>query len=226
MSTMIDIIGGIMIGSILLLVSMTAMDNALQQFVNHNADAIVQNELASLSDIIQDDLRKMGYAIPEAQQTQILQVADTNRVVFISNLNQDKDYFSSVHGNLHTDQIPDTVEFSVAPLDTIVFMDTSIVLYSINRRVKVSQETEVSGSIGTISNTSVFRYLNQIGQEVAYIPATVMVEVTLIAVNPNIYISDEVIEADDPVERMRELRKLLRESYWRQTRVISKNLRR
>ena len=226
MSTMIDIIGGIMIGSILLLVSMTAMDNALQQFVNHNADAIVQNELASLSDIIQDDLRKMGYAIPEAHQTQILKVADSNHVVFISNLNQDRDYFEVVHGNLHTDQIPDTVEFRVLPFDTIVFMDTSIVLYSINRRVKVSQESEVSGSIGTISNTSVFRYLNQVGQEVSYIPATVMVEVTLIAVNPNIYISDEVIEANDPVERMRELRKLLRESYWRQTRVISKNLRR
>ena len=226
MSSMIDIIGGIMIGSILLLVSMTAMDNALQQFVNHNADAIVQNELASLSDIIQDDLRKMGYGIPEALQTQIINVADSSRLVFISNLNLDRDYYESVHGNLHIDAIPDTVEFVVTAFDTITFIDTSIVLFNINRTVKVSQEATVSGSIGTISNNNVFRYLDQVGQEVTYQPATVMVEVTLIALNPNIYISDEVIAADNPVDRMRELRKLLRESYWRQTRVISKNLRR
>lgn len=226
MSTMIDIIGGIMIGTILLLVSMTAMDNALQQFVNHNADAIVQNELAGLSGIIQNDLRKMGYGIPESMQTQIIQVADSTRLVFISNLNLDRDYFASIHGDIHRDQVPDTIELKILPFDTISFIDTSIVLYSVNRRLSVSQEAVVSGQIGTIANNNVFRYLDQVGREVDFIPATVMVEVTLIALNPNIYISNEVIAADNPVDRMKALRKLLRESYWRQTRVISKNLKR
>lgn len=226
MSTMIDILGGMIIGSILLLVAMTAMDNGVRQFVNHNADAIVQNELAGLSDVIQNDLRKMGYGIPESMQHQIVQTADSDHLVFITNLNLDRDYYESVHGNLHTDAIPDTIEFSVAPFDTITFFDTSLVLYGINRRVVVSQEATATGQIGTISNDNVFRYLDQVGRPVSYMPATVMVEVTLVALNPNVYISDEVIQADNPVDRMRELRKLLRESYWRQTRVISKNLRR
>jgi len=226
MSTMIDILGGMIIGSILLLVAMTAMDNGVRQFVNHNADAIVQNELASLSDVVQNDLRKMGYAIPESMQHQIVRVADPDHLVFISNLNIDSDYYQAVHGNLHTDAVPDTIEFTVQPFDSITFFDTSLVLYGINRRVVVSQEATVSSQIGTISNDNVFRYLDQVGRPVSYMPATVMVEVTLVALNPNVYISDEVIQADNPVERMRELRKLLRESYWRQTRVISKNLRR
>ena len=53
-----------------------------------------------------------------------------------------------------------------------------------------------------------------------------MVEVTLVAMNPNVYLSDEVIAANNAVDRMVEIQKLITGSYWRQTRVISKNLRR
>ena len=76
---------------------------------------IVQNELADLSLIIQQDLRKMGYSIPEAQLGQIIQVGTPNHLRFISNLNIDRDYYAGMHGNLHTDATPDTIDYSVTP---------------------------------------------------------------------------------------------------------------
>jgi hypothetical protein len=86
-------------------------------------------------------------------------------------------------------------------------------------------------TIGVIGNRNLFRYLDQIGDEVAFIPATRMVEVTLTAFNPRIFISRDWIDSkihniSDEEFRKRELRRLLRASYWRQTRLISRNLRR
>jgi hypothetical protein len=212
MQSMIDILGAMMIGSILLLMAMSSLDAGLQRFVNHNADAIVQNELAGLSEIIQEDLRKMGYGIPEAESGDIIQIAQANRLKFLSRVN--------------SDAVADTIEYLISALDTITFIDTSIVLYGITRTVTIASGSTNSGHVGTISIPTIFRYLNQVGVEVVLITATRMVEVTLVSLNPNIYLSDEVFIASSPAERMVELRKLLRESYWRQTRVISKNLRR
>ncbi len=212
MQSMLDILSAMMIGSILLLMAMSSMNAGLQRFVNHNADAIVQNELASLSEIIQHDLRKMGYGIPEADSGDIIQIAQANRLKFLSKVN--------------SDATADTIEYLIAPLDTVAFIDTSVVLYGITRTVTIASGSTSSGHVGTISIPAIFKYLNQVGVEVGLISATKMVEVTLVALNPNIYISDEVLLASSPEERMIELRKLLRESYWRQTRVISKNLKR
>lgn len=206
--------GGMIIGSILLLIAMTAMDNAVCQFVNHNIDAIVQNELVETTGIMQYDLRKMGYGIPENQQANIIQIAQPTRVKFLANL------------NTSVDAIPDTIEYYIAPFDTITFIDTSFVLYGINRTVKVSGASAQSGQIGSIANNAVFRFLDQIGDSAEVNQSIKMVEVTIVAMNPNIYVSEEVLKAAGPEERMSELRKLVRQSYWRQTRVVSKNLRR
>ncbi|MFH0883214.1 MAG: hypothetical protein V2A56_09540 [bacterium] len=222
MQSLIDIMGAMFIGGILILVAMTALDSGLQAFVNNNADAIVQNELADLSRTMQFDLRKMGYSIPEAQSTSILQIALTNRLKFLTNLNLSEPY----NGTGGIDSTPDTIEYRVTPFQTYNFIDTSIVLYGLYRTVKVVGHATETLQVGTITNTDVFRYLDQAGNPVVYIPATKMVEVTFVSLNPEIYLNREVLLASSPQERMTELRKLVRESFWRQTRVVSKNLRR
>lgn len=214
MDTIIDIMGSMIIGSILLLIALSAMDGAVRQFVNHNVDAIVQNELVETTGILQYDLRKMGYGIPENQQADIIQIAQPDRVKYLANLNSP------------TDEIPDTIEYFIAAFDTVNFIDTSFVLYGINRSVKFSNGISQSGQIGAIANNAVFKYLDQIGDSAEVAQAITMVEVTIVAMNPNIYVNEEVLLAATPEERMTELRKLIRESYWRQTRVVSKNLRR
>jgi len=225
-NSMLDILTASIIGAVLLLVGIKAMDNAVQHFVNHNADAISQNKLSDLNQIIQADLRKMGYGIHEAEVGTIIQTAQPTHLVFLSNLNLDFDYYIHIHGNQHLDNIPDTIEYIIAPFDTVVFIDTSLVLYQISRTVKVTQESIVSGVVGIIANNTVFRYLDQGGEPAPIQSATRMVEVTLVTMNPEIYRSSELLEAGNPGERMNILRRLIQASYWRQTRVISKNLRR
>jgi len=213
LASLLDIISAILIGSILLLVSIKAMDAGLQYFVNHNADAIVQDELISLTQILQDDLRKMGYGIPEADQSTIIQNAQSDNIKFLALLNS-------------ADAVPDTVEYSISTSDTVAIIDTSIVTFRLNRNVKITGDSTVSGDVGIITNNAVFTYLDQSGTETAVTQSIKMVEVTLVAINPSIYVSSDVLAADNAEDRMVEIRKLMQESFWRQTRVISKNLRR
>ena len=214
MSSMLDIIAAMLIGSILLLVSIRAMDAGLEQFVNYNIDAIVQNELINTTDIMQFDLRKMGFGIPENEQATIIQSADSTHVHFLISLN----YLD--------DAIPDTIEYSVFASDTATFVDTMIVIYAINRTAKISGESTTSGYVGAVANNNVFRFLDQSGTPTTVLQAIRMVEVSLVAMNPKIYTNSDVLAALNPQDRMIEIRKLAKESYMRHSRVVSKNLRR
>ena len=213
MTVIIDYLGGMVIGGILLVIAMSAMDSAMKRFVNHNADAIVQSNLVATTEIIQEDLWKMGYGVPERQQSQIIQNAQQDQLKYLT-------YSDSL------DTVADTIEYAILPSDTVTFIDTSLTFYEIRRTLKNSQGSSITGQIGTITNNNVFRYFSQSGDSATLNLESKMVEVTLVALNPRIYLSNELLLAVGPVERMIELRKILRESYWRQTRVISKNLRR
>lgn len=231
MGSMLDIVTATMIGGLLLITMLIATDTITTEFFNYNADAITQGNLANISTTLQFDIRKMGYAIPEAAIGTILQRTEKDRLVFIAHLNADVDYYQYEHGNLHTDMIPDTVEYRVMHHETIVYWDTALVMYKIMRTVKVSQEGTDVSLIGVIGNNDVFQYLDQVGNITAVPTAIKMVEVTLTAYDPRVvlsrdYVMSEIDTLQGEAYRDRELRRLLRPSYWRQTRLVSKNLRR
>ncbi len=231
MAVIIDIIGGIFIGGFLLIIALTATDTATTEMFNYNSDAIIQQNLANTSDVIQYDLRKMGFGIPEAKHGEILQVATPGHVKFLAHLNSDVDCRVHIPGVTAIDNVVDTIEYRVVPFDSMDYGDTTIVMYRLVRTLKISPSYTKSMGIGAIGNRNVFRYLDQIGQPVSLIMATRMIEVTLTAFNPRVFLSrdwvDSKINEKSNVEfRERELRRLLRASYWRQTRLISRNLRR
>jgi hypothetical protein len=231
MTAMIDVIGGLFIGGFLLLIALTATDTATTEFFNYNADAIMQQNLANTSEIIQYDLRKMGFGIPEAFHSTILQVATGNRLRFLAHLNSDVDAMVNIPAVTTIDNVVDTIEFFTIPYDSVDYYDTTVTTFQIRRRLIIPPNYDNIMTIGVIGNPNLFRYLDQIGEEVAFIPATRMVEVTLTAFNPRIFISRDWIDSklyniSDEEFRKRELRRLLRASYWRQTRLISRNLRR
>jgi hypothetical protein len=213
MSAILDIIGAMIIGGVLMLVTNNAIDNGIREFVNHNADALVQSDLSTTTQILQSDLRKVGFGISEALQASIIQTAETSHLKYLRRQDQ---------GSPEVD----TVEFIITAVDTARFIDTSIVFYGIDRIVRRSGEDPVTTRLGNITNSNVFRYLDQAGRQTYTRQAVRMVEVTLISLNPDIYLDNATLQAPNPLIRMRELKKLLRESYWRQTRVISRNLRR
>lgn len=230
MGTLIDILGGLFIGGFLLLIAMSASDTATTEFFNYNSDAIVQQNLTQLSRVIQYDLRKMGYNIPEARQTTILQVATPNHLKFLTHLNSSADCRLPVSG-LGLDDIADTIEYTITPFDSVDYGDTTVVIYQVVRSVKIPPNYSRTERVGAIGNADVFRYLDQIGNPVPVISATKMVEVTLTDFNPRVVLSRDYVDnrlsaIPDSTLRRRELRRLLRASFWRQTRLISRNLRR
>ncbi len=231
MSALLDIAGSAVLGGLLLLIAITAADTATQEFVNYQSDAIVQQNLTQMSRILEYDLRKMGFGVPEAQVNNILQIGRPNRLRFIAQLNLNPDSYAPIPGVTGFDDIPDTIEYTITRADTTNFLDTVIVMYDINRRTASSAGVSETIIIGRIGNNNVFRYLDQIGRPTAVLMAARMVEVTLTAFNPRVMLSPEMVRSDlrnirDRQFRKRELRRLLRASYWRQTRLVSKNLRR
>ena len=225
MAEVYDIVASMIIGSMLVIMTLTALDSGITMFHNYNSDVISQDEIANLAEIIQYDLRKVGYGLPELEIEDVVLIAQYNHLKYIAHLNKDADFYAAIHGNVHIDAVVDTVEYYIQPADTLDFIDTLIVIYDVVRIVKVSQETVESGPVGRIVNDSAFVFLNQMGTPVTVMAAIKMVEVTLIAFNPNIVLSTEFLKLQGQ-ERLDELERLLRESYWRQTRVLSRNLRR
>ena len=213
MASILDIIASTIFGGLLVVMTLTAIDSGVTQFFNYNSDAIVQSQLAETANIIQYDLRKVGFGIPESQQDSVLAMALPNNLKYISHLN----FFS--------DQIIDTVEYIIQVYDTLDIPDTLIVMYDVIRIVKISGAAIDSGSVGRIGNDSIFIYLDQIGNPASIIMEIKMVEVTIIAFTPDLVLSQEFLKLSG-LERKEELERLMRESYWRQTRVLSRNLKR
>lgn len=219
MSSILDIIGGLLIGGMILLLTLAATDRGTREFFNYNSDAIVQNQLATMAYIIEYDLRKMGFGIDEVQQGTILQIATSNHLKFLTQLNN------------KTDVTPDTIEYNVVSDETIDYGDTTLIMYKVWRTIKIPGQQSKIQMIGKIGNNNVFRYLDQIGNPAEITQATKMVEVTLVAFNPRIVLSPEFVTTQiDSIQgaelRKKELTRLLRPSFWRQTRLVSKNLRR
>ncbi len=229
MTSMLDYIMAMIIGGAILLITITVTDTSTREFLNYNSDAITQINLANMSSVIEYDLRKMGYGVPEGER--ILFVAEPNHLKFIAHLNRDFDYYG--HIIPHKDNIADTIEYLITVAEVIDYGDTSLTMYKITRTLKITGEGVKSTDIGRIGNGRVFRYLDQIGNPVdpgTELIASKMVEVTLTAFNPRVVLSPELVKKEvsgmDQEFRKKELRRLLRTSFWRQTRLVSKNLRR
>jgi len=219
MTSLLDIIGASIIGGMVLLLVLTVTDSGTREFFNYNVDAIVQANLAHMAHLTEYDLRKMGFGINESQQGTILQIANSNRLKFLTQL------------NMNVDSIPDTIEYNIVQDEIIDYGDTTLTMYKVFRSVKIAQHSSENMDIGKIGNSNVFRYLDQIGEPAEIIQATKMVEVTLVTYEPRIVLSPEFVTTKlDGIDRAdlrkRELRRLLRPSFWRQTRLVSKNLRR
>lgn len=232
MSLVIDIIGGLFIGGFLMIIALTATDTATTEFYNYNSDAIIQQNLARMSNVIQYDLRKMGFGIPEQFKATILQTAQPNRLKFLSHLNSSPSCKIADPNVTTFDNVVDTIEYSVVQFDSIDYVDTMIVTYQVRREISVSPGYNKSMGIGIIGNANAFRYLDQIGRPITVMSEVQMVEVTLTAYDPKVVLSTDWIDSRinevgyNEEFRKQELRRLLRASYWRQTRLISKNLKR
>ena len=167
MGTMIDIIGSSVIGGLLLLILFNVLDTTNQYFITHGDDLIVQQNLTSLANNMEDDLKKMGYAVPENETSVI--TADSTNLKF--------------RGDINTDFIPDTVEYYLGPTS-----DLAITQNPDDRFVyrKVNGLPLKGEKVGVVSNFK-FEYLDQDGVEVSNLNTIKMVRITLKVENSAVY---------------------------------------
>jgi len=76
-----DILGSIIIGGIVLLMLITFNGNVMQSAGVQTFKTIVQGNLTTVTDILEFDLRKMGYRISVTQDSSII-LADSTRIRF------------------------------------------------------------------------------------------------------------------------------------------------
>lgn len=228
MATIIDIISGIVIGGMLILIALTALGTGMQTSANHSAAEIVQLNLARSSQIMELDLQKIGFGIPEEDRGQVFQSATASHVKVLAHLNREAETQIPVAGVSVFDNIPDTLEYSVTLDDTITLGDSTLSIYKVTRQVKIASIASVSSVIGKIATDNVFRFLKQTGSQ-ASVPAEIRIlEINLSAFNPQVILSDELVMANpqsgDLDIRKRELQYLLRGGYSRKSRITLRNL--
>ncbi len=88
-STIIDILGSILIGGILLLVISRMNNAAAENTYNNSQDLILQQNLTSVVGVLESDLRRMGYCrdwnnLPDP--TKAIRYADSTHIKFMADI--------------------------------------------------------------------------------------------------------------------------------------------
>ena len=232
MSSVLDILGATFVGGMLLFMAISASDVGMQEYYTQNADAITQQNLANISAIINYDLRKMGFGIPEEDSTLI--VAQSTRLKFVAQLNSHPAYRMDISGVNYLDQIADTIEYVVDGADTVRYGSIVVTRFRVNRIISIPPSTVETTSLGEVASDSIFSFYDQAGNSTNNLALINGVEVQLSAYNPEIILSPELVmkriledtggQSNNLIER--EVRRLLRPAYWKQTRYSARNLKR
>lgn len=109
--TMLDIIGSFFIGGILLLMGLRLNASGLETSSVYNQNLILQQNITTLVQIIEDDLRKIGYCrdwrlIPDPSKA--IRIADSSRFRFLTDVNNNGTLDSITYWITETNQLLDT----------------------------------------------------------------------------------------------------------------------
>jgi len=114
-SVILDVVGSMIIGGILLLTLFRMNDNATRNTYNFSGELIVQQNLVTSVEVLEYDFRKIGYCedpsqLPHPESDAIL-YADTSKIIFLT------DIMEPPYGDPHGDGILDTVQYFLGPAD-------------------------------------------------------------------------------------------------------------
>lgn len=194
-STIIDILGSVVIGGFLMVILWRIDDASVQNVYNNGEEVILQSNLTTVTTILENDFRKIGYCakwekIPDPSQAIIS--ADTSSISFLTDIDND--------GNV------DTLTYSLGP--------TSELSSTPNPRDRFLYR-KVNNQIPHEANLGVtqFRliYFNALGDTIPF-PISVPGEIATMEINVT-------------VENSYGYDQKYSEAYWRQIRLAARNLR-
>ncbi|NWF89144.1 MAG: hypothetical protein HXY50_06730 [Ignavibacteriaceae bacterium] len=193
-TVLLDIIGSVIIGGILLTTLFRMSDRATERTYNQSGDLIIQQNLATVVSTLEFDFRKMGYCadwtkLPDPTKTIIY--ADSNKIKFLTDVEKNG--------------IVDTMLYYVGP--------TSELIYTANPRDRflyrvVNNETHAKVNLGVT-------YFNLV-----YYDAEGDVIATPVAVPGEIH----SMQISIAIENVDAYNQKYVETFWRQIRMTGRNL--
>ena len=204
MAAILDIIFSVVFGSALLLIVMTANDIANENYSLYNGDVIVQEMLVSTAELVEGELRNMGFGVAENKQT-VLE-ADTGRIKFLTDLDRD--------GTI------DTITYNVGTPADLAQTQNELDRY-LYRKVN----SGITAKVGVVTQWRL-RYITAAGE---VLPTPIDPDRLT-----EIHIVELTMEVQNPYAELRKKGEvqdgqrsaLYSSSFWQQTRLASQNLRR
>ena len=198
-SSLLDIMGSIVIGGMLFLILLRLNEAAVKNSFQYNGELIVQQNLVEIVKLLEHDFRRIGYcsdwtAIPDPSKSII--AADSSSISFLTDVNEDG--------------IVDTLSYYLGPLSELD--------HTPNPRDRMLYRT-VNGSNPLGSNLGVtkfnLRYFDTFGNSIAY-PIAVPGEINTMEINLTV---EDVAAYDDPY-----VENDYNSVFWRQIRLAARNL--
>jgi len=194
-STIIDVLGAIIIGGLLLLILLRLNGTVTEQFYTSGNDRNLQRSLAETAVLIEKDFRRMGYCEDPYKITEIMdivQVADSDFISYYTDVDRD--------GNLD--------------IITYFLSDTNALAATVNPRDRILYR-QINSNTPLIVSTNVtnflFEYYDVFGNK---LPSPVASPANI----SHLKISMGVEDPDAYNEQYTN-------AYWQQVRLTSKNLR-
>jgi len=86
-ATILDIIGSMIIGGILMMIAWRLSDASTEKTYNYSGELVLQQNLKTVVEIIEYDFRKIGYCdVPGSLPDAVIVYADANRIDFYTDL--------------------------------------------------------------------------------------------------------------------------------------------
>jgi len=200
MTAIMDVLVSFIIGGILLMIILTANDIAAENNTVYNGDMLVQEMLISTCQVLEGELRNMGFGVAETVTTIV--EADSGAISFLTDLDR--------NGTV------ETVRYYIGP--------TSELHNTQNEGDRLLHRTVNAGTVSSIGAVTIFdlSFLTQQGDllprpvPLARLSEIHTVEVTIEVQNPYAPLNPM---GDNP-------QALFSSSLWQQTRLASQNTRR
>jgi hypothetical protein len=194
-TTILDIIASIIIGGILMMITWRLSDAATEKTYNNSGELSLQQNLATVAQILENDFRKIGYCadwnkFPDPSKAVVF--ADTSNIIYLTDIDLDSDMDSIRY------YLGPTSELSATP------NPRDRLLYRV-----LNHESPLASNLGVTQFKMV--YFDALGDTI-YPPITVAGSITSIEIN----LSVESVAAYD---------QKYSSAFWRQIRLVARNLR-
>jgi hypothetical protein len=194
-TTILDILASIIIGGILMMITWRLSDAATEKTYNNSGELSLQQNLATVAQILENDFRKIGYCadwnnFPDPSKAIVF--ADTSNIIYLTDIDLDSDMDSIRY------YLGPTSELSATP------NPRDRLLYRV-----LNHESPLASNLGVTQFKMV--YFDALGDTI-YPPITVAGSITSIEIN----LSVESVAAYD---------QKYSSAFWRQIRLVARNLR-